>query len=140
MTEMSEISRMQKKSPSLRVLIVDDEPLIRWSLSETLSECGYQVVESADGRSAREAVCSASHAFDVVLLDYRLPDSEDLSLLAFIRQLSPETQVILMTAYGSPEVVRGALDLGVYRVVNKPFEMDDLAALVAEADAARRTH
>jgi two-component system, NtrC family, response regulator AtoC len=128
---------MVKNSPTLKVLVVDDEPLIRWSLTETLSDRGYQVVESGDARSARSAVRDASRGFDVVLLDFRLPDSEDLSLLASLRQSSPASQIILMTAFGTPEVVRGALDLGAYKVVNKPFEMHDLANLVAEAGASR---
>ena len=124
---------MAKKFPSLRVLVVDDEPLIRWSLAETLNDCGYQVVESGDARSARSAIREASPEFDVVLFDYRLPDSEDLGLLASIRSTSPHAQVILMTAFGTPEVVRGAMDLGAYKVVNKPFEMHDVADLVARA-------
>jgi DNA-binding NtrC family response regulator len=131
---------MPKKSPSLKVLVVDDEPLMRWSVAETLSDCGHEVVETGDGRGARQAVGDASNEFDVVLLDFRLPDSEDLSLLASIRRLSPHAQVILMTAFGTPEVVRGALDLGAYRVVSKPFEMNTVADLVAQAAAARMTH
>jgi len=128
---------MVKNSPALRVLVVDDEPLIRWSLAETLIDQGYQVVESGDAKSARNAVRDASRGFDVVLLDFRLPDSEDLGLLASLRKASPASQIILMTAFGTHEVVRGALDLGAYRVVSKPFEMQDLAHLVAEAGASR---
>jgi DNA-binding NtrC family response regulator len=135
--EPSEISPAAKNSPSLKVLVVDDEALIRWSLAETLSDRGYEVFESADARSARCAVGEDARRFDVILLDFRLPDSEDLSLLASLRQSSPESQIILMTAFGAPEVVRGALDLGAYRVVSKPFEMHDLANLVAEAGASR---
>jgi two-component system, NtrC family, response regulator AtoC len=128
---------MSQKTPALRVLVVDDEPLIRWSLTETLTDRGYQVVESGDARSARSAVRDASRGFDVVLLDFRLPDSEDLGLLASLRQATPASQIILMTAFGTPEVVRGALDLGAYKVVSKPFEMNDLATLVAEAGGSR---
>jgi two-component system response regulator HydG len=133
-----DFSHIVKKPPALRVLVVDDEPLIRWSLTETLNDCGHQVVETGDGRGARGAMRDASRHFDVVLLDYRLPDSEDLSLLASIRQLSPQTQVILMTAYGTPEVVRGALDLGAFRVISKPIEMHDVAGLIAQAHNAGR--
>jgi DNA-binding NtrC family response regulator len=135
-----DISQMPKKSPSLKVLVVDDEPLMRWSVSETLTDYGYQVVETGDGRGARKAVGDASGEFDVVLLDFRLPDSTDLSLLASIRRMAPHAQVILMTAFGTPEVVRGALDLGAFRVVSKPFEMEAVADLVAQAYAARTTH
>ena len=131
---------MPKKSPTLKVLVVDDEPLLLWSVAETLTNYGYEVVETGDGHSARKALDDASHEFDVVLLDFRLPDSNDLSLLASIRRMSPRTQVIVMTAFGTPEVVRGALDLGAFRVVSKPFEMDAVADLVAQAYAARITH
>jgi DNA-binding NtrC family response regulator len=124
-----------KKSAAARVLIVDDEPLIRWSISETLAEGGYDVVEKGDAQSARLAV-GTGEPFDVVLLDYRLPDSDDLSLLSSIRKMSPAAQVILMTAFGRPEVVRGALDLGAYRVIGKPFEMEAIADLVCQARAA----
>lgn len=118
-----------------RVLIVDDEPLIRWSISETLTEGGYDIVEQGDAKGARLAV-GTGQPFDVVLLDYRLPDSDDLSLLASIRQMSPAARVILMTAFGRPEVVRGALDLGAYRVISKPFEMQAIADLVRQARSA----
>ena len=77
--ETSELFPTEKKSPALRVLIVDDEPLIRWSLAETLAECGYEVAETGDGRGATRLLQDAPRQFDVVLLDYRLPDSEDLS-------------------------------------------------------------
>jgi DNA-binding NtrC family response regulator len=134
--EVRDFPRMTvKNSAALRVLVVDDEPLIRWSLSETLAERGYEVVETGDASGARTAV-GDDEPFDVVLLDYRLPDSDDLQLLASIRTRSPVAQVILMTAFGRPEVVRGALDLGAYRVINKAFEMQAIADLVAEAHAA----
>ena len=121
-----------------RVLIVDDEPLIRWSVSETLADHGCEVVETGDARGARLAV-GDDQPFDVVLLDYRLPDSDDLSLLASIRRATPTAQVILMTAFSRPEMIRGALELGAYRVIGKPFEMQTIADLVAQAHAAGST-
>ena len=120
------------------MLVVDDEPLIRWSLVETLEARGHTVTEAADAASARRAIASAEGPPDVVLLDYRLPDSNDLGLLRTIRQDAPRSQVILMTAHGTPEIAKGALDLGAYRVISKPFSVDDLASLVVEADAVAR--
>jgi DNA-binding NtrC family response regulator len=116
-----------------RVLVVDDEPLIRWSVSEALSDHGFQVVESGDAQGARNAVRDAARAFDVVVLDLRLPDSADLSLLRSLRTMAPDAQLILMTAYGTPEVVQDALQSGAFRVISKPFEIEELARLVAEA-------
>ena len=130
-------SHMSKNSPSLRVLVVDDEPLIRWSLSETLSGSGHTVIEACDGETAVRVLSDGQPPVDVVVLDYRLPDSNDLTLLATLRRLAPQAQIIMMTAFGTAEVVNGALGLGAYRVVPKPFEMHDMAALVVEAHAAR---
>ena len=135
--ELRDFSRMEKKFSAFRVLVVDDEPLIRWSLAETLLDCGYEVTEAVDGQTALQVLTNAPTPVDVVVLDYRLPDSNDLELLSAVRRISPRSQVILMTAFGSPEVVSGAQQLGVYRVVHKPFEMHDLAALVQQAHASR---
>ena len=128
---------MPKSAPGLRILIVDDEALIRWSLFETLSGCGHVVVEAGDAVSALQAVTAAAVPFDVVLLDFRLPDSNDLALLSRLRRLAPATRIVLMTAYGTPEILQGALDLGAYRVITKPFEMNDVAPLVRQAHASR---
>ena len=120
-----------------RILVVDDELLIRWSLGEALTAAGYAVVEGRDAAEARQALRDQDHKPDLVVLDYRLPDSNDLGLLTTIRNEAPTVPVFLMTAYGTAEVVKGALDLGAYRVVSKPFEVHDMASLVTEALAAR---
>jgi two-component system response regulator (stage 0 sporulation protein F) len=125
-----------QKSAVVRVLVVDDEALIRWSLVQTLDDGGHETAEADNAVSAIKAVLSAPRPFDVVLLDLRLPDAKDLELLSTLRRLSPSTQIILMTAYGTPEVVQGAIDLGAFRVVGKPLEMSDVSALVACASAA----
>ena len=130
--KMRNISTMTKISPS-RVLAVDDEALIRWSLAETLGERGYDVTEAGDGRMALAAIEEARDPFDVVLLDYRLPDSADLRLLERVRQLAPTARVIMITAHNSPELAQGAAALGAYSVVSKPFEVESLAALVNQA-------
>ena len=125
-----------KNSPHLRVLIVDDEPLIRWSLAETLTDSGHSVIEAGDGEGAVHLLTDGDQPIDVILLDYRLPDSNDLNLLATIRCIAPTAAVIMMTAFGTPEVAAGAQQLGAYRIVPKPFEVHDMADLVLEAHAA----
>src|SRR5688572_11428571 len=100
-SDMRNIPLMVKKSaPS--VLVVDDEALIRWSLAEMLGERGYTVTEAGDARMALAAIENAEEPFDVVLLDYRLPDSADLRLLEKVRHLAPSSQVIMITAHNSP--------------------------------------
>jgi two-component system, NtrC family, nitrogen regulation response regulator NtrX len=134
-TEVGNISTMLKKSAP-RVLVVDDEALIRWSLSEMLVERGYSVTEAGDARMALAAIQQAPEPFDVVLLDYRLPDSADLRLLETVRRMAPTSQVIMITAHNSPELALGATALGAYRVISKPFEVESLAALVNQARIA----
>ena len=120
----------------LRVLIVEDEPLIRWSIAETLTLRGHTVLEAGDAESAVQTLTDEEEPVDVVLLDYRLPDSSDLGLLAEIRRLVPRSAVVLMTAFGTPEVTSGALDLGAYGVLNKPFDMSAIEPLILQARAA----
>ena len=134
---MREFPHMAENFPGLRVLVVEDELLIRWSIAETLAHAGHTVIEAEDGVSAVQALMAPAAPFDAVFLDYRLPDSDNLSLLANIRRLSPHSPVILMTAYGTPEIIKSALDLGVYQVMNKPFEMQDLEALLLKACGSR---
>jgi CheY-like chemotaxis protein len=116
-----------------RVLVVDGDPLLRWSVSETLTSCGCRVVEACDGQSAIEAVSDRSRPIDVVLLDVRLSIADDLRVLAGIRSLSPTTPVIVMTAYGCPDTTAAAVELGAAAVIDKPFEIADLPSFVQSA-------
>ena len=127
------MSALATGKSTLHVLVVDDEPLIRWSVSEVLAESGHTVSEASDGASALELLAGGARLFDVIVLDYRLPDSNDLQLLETVRGLAPDSTIIMMTAFGTPEMVAGALKLGAFRVVPKPFDVHDMARLVAEA-------
>jgi CheY-like chemotaxis protein len=115
-------------------LVVDDELLIRWSVSETLASLGLDVEQATDGASALAAIAGATAPFDVVVLDLRLPDVDDLALVRRIRELLPSAGVVLMTAFATPEIISGAQALGVRAVLNKPFELEDLARLVSAGD------
>jgi CheY-like chemotaxis protein len=130
------ISPAAEKFPR-HVLVVDDEPLIRWSVTESLSDLGLVVEAASDATSALRTVTNAALPFDVVVLDLRLPDMDDLSLLGTLRQLMPAASIILMTAFGTPELLADAKAMGA-SVLNKPFELDELTRLVLgpEADAA----
>ena len=131
--QLRDFSPGPQKTPMVRVLVVDDEPLIRWSVTQTLMDTGCSVIEAADGRGTIQALEDATTPIDVVLLDYRLPDSNNLQLLAKIRAMSPRSRVVLMTAYGTPEVAAEALRLGAVCFVNKPLEMQEVANLVSRA-------
>ena len=121
---------------SLRVLIVEDEPLIRWAVAETLTEARHTVLEAPDAATALR-VLNTSDPIDVVLLDFRLPDSDDLSLVERIRRQTTSSAIVMMTAYGTSQMTADAKKLGVYEVIAKPFDVGALAGLLAEAHKSK---
>jgi DNA-binding NtrC family response regulator len=113
-----------------RVLVVDDEPLIRWSLRDRLTAEGYQVLEA---ETAAEALAKQDDDVDLVLLDYRLPDADGLSVLQRIKATHPDTLVIVLTALASVETAVAAMKHGAYHYANKPFNLDEIVLLVEKA-------
>ena len=124
------------EAPRPRVLVVDDEPLIRWSIADALIENGYAVVEAGTGRAAIQETSVLSDRFNVIVLDLRLPDTDSLSLLTRLHELSPRARIIMMTAHGTEDVAEEAHARGAFGFVNKPFEMSAMASLVNEASRA----
>src|SRR5687767_11238849 len=112
------------------LLVVDDEELVRWSLRERFRREGYTVVEAPTAASALEQVTGG---IDLVLLDYRLPDGDGLTVLRRIKELAPDTPVILMSAFSTVENAVEAMKYGAYHYLNKPFNLDDVAIMVEKA-------
>ena len=121
----------------LRVLVVEEEALLRWSVTHALRAGPHTVIEAADAQSALRLLRRAGPPIDVVLLDYRLRDSQDLRVLSEVRQTSPRSAVVMMTAFDAPEIVAEAMALGAYAVLGKPFEIDRLEPLLLRAHVAR---
>lgn len=121
---------------SLAVLVVDDEPLIRWSVRQGFIERGHRVEEAASAAEAIARVSNGADTFDVVILDLRLPDCDDLSLLDDVRRRSPASHIVMMTAYADDTVRSTAQDHGALAVISKPFQVRALVSL-AESSVRR---
>jgi DNA-binding NtrC family response regulator len=127
-----EIRTRSEKFPT-RVLVVDDEPLIRWAASSTLVDAGFVVVEASDVAGARQLL--GREELDLALLDFRLPDGDGVALMHEIQRAHPQCRFIMMTAFRTPELTAHAATQHV-PVLDKPFGMPDLVGLVDEVMAA----
>jgi DNA-binding NtrC family response regulator len=119
-----------------RILIVDDEPLIRWSLHQRLAEVGHVILEAPDAPEALRAV-REGHP-DLVLLDYKLPTADGLSVLEEIHRTQPALPVIMVTAMTGSEIIVRAMKLGAVDYLTKPLVMDELALVIRRALESRR--
>src|SRR5438477_7672039 len=117
-------------SPNPTVLLLDHKQLTRWSPTNRLNDQGYRVLEAA---TAADALKRCREGVDLVLLDYRLPDSDGLAVLKQIKEIDQDTLVILLTAYSSVDTAVEAMKHGAYHYANKPFDVDEIAMLVEKA-------
>jgi DNA-binding NtrC family response regulator len=118
-----------------RILVVDDEPLKRITLQIELSEHGYEVYEAADAQAA--ARIFEARPIDVMVSDIRMPGMNGLDLLTHFKQVRPEGDVILMTAYATVETAVLAIKRGAYDYLTKPFTTQDLLAKLDRLFASR---
>ncbi|HET9706065.1 MAG TPA: sigma-54 dependent transcriptional regulator [Vicinamibacterales bacterium] len=117
--------------PSATVLVVDDEPLIRWSLVNRLKDEGYRTLEAGTGA---EAVSQhRDSGADLVLLDFALPDSNGLTVLKQIKEADPDSLVIMLTAHTGVATAVEAMKHGAFHYANKPFDLDEVMMLVEKA-------
>jgi DNA-binding NtrC family response regulator len=112
----------------VRVLVVDDEPLIRETLGEYLTQEGFTVTSCGDGTSALAK--AAAEPFDVALCDIQLPDMEGLALLGRLRTLNPHLGVLLITAYATVESAVEAFQRGALDYLMKPILLDEVVAKI----------
>ena len=116
---------------SERILVVDDEKLIRWSLRENLERAGYQAIEAEDGHQALEVL--EREGVDLLLLDIRMPGKDGLQVLEHVIANHPETPTILMTAYSSVQGAVEAMKRGAHDYLVKPFNQEEVLVVVRKA-------
>ena len=114
-----------------RILIAEDETVLRESLAELLTDEGYEVVQAPDGKAAYKAVLE--RPVDLVLSDVRMPEMDGMQLLAELHKLAPETPVIMLTAYGTVESAVAAMRLGARDYLLKPVQFDDVLLKIGRA-------
>jgi DNA-binding NtrC family response regulator len=112
---------------------VDDEALVRWSLTETFAKAGYEVLEAGTSRAARAALHDPAHPISAIVLDLKLPDGQGLDVLEEARLTNQFCPVVVITAYGSTEAVDRAITLGAVAIIPKPFDLDQLLDVVKRA-------
>jgi len=118
------------------ILIVDDEEIIRESLTFILAKEGYRVREAPNGRVALDII--REDGIDLVLTDLEMPEMKGIELLENVSKVSPETLVVIITAYGSIETAISALRQGAVDYILKPVEFDELLVKVKRLLSSRR--
>ncbi|MBI5942922.1 MAG: response regulator transcription factor [Chloroflexi bacterium] len=113
------------------ILVVDDEPVARQSLSDILKLEGFAVTSAANGQAAVEYV--RTHPVDVMIVDLRMPGMDGLEVVQVLNQLSPDTEVILLTAFGSTETAIQALRLRIHDYLLKPSSPAQVISSVKKA-------
>ncbi|MGE5599723.1 MAG: response regulator [Bacteroidota bacterium] len=111
-----------------RILVVDDENSIRALLTQCLDEAGYIVVSAVDGEHALKK--AEEEAFDLVLLDMKLPGLDGLQVLRKLRSIKPGQLVVIITAHGTIETAVEAMKQGATDYLQKPFTPDEIRAIV----------
>ena len=116
---------MKKKS---NILIIEDEPLMRISISDALKHEGYQVTETSSGNEGLRLVQGG--IYDAVITDLRLPEVDGMEILKASKRSSPSTQVIMITAYATVHTAIEAIKGGAYDYLTKPFSMEELLLML----------
>lgn len=125
--ERDEIRTVQTKKKT--ILVIDDQSDMGWIMSRILNEQGHKVIISRSGKEGLRKLTERKD-FDLVFLDIKLPDLNGLDVLEQIKKTCPYTKVIIITAFGSPEVKQKALVCGASAFLDKPIQIDEMTRLV----------
>jgi CheY-like chemotaxis protein len=121
---------------TIRVMVVDDEPIVGHRLRAALERSGFVVEVFENGAAAAARI--AAWAPDVLVTDVRMPGLDGLALIDRVRQLGLATKVVLITAFATPELARDAIGRGASECIAKPFRIAELRSAVERAAARAR--
>ncbi len=114
-----------------RVLVVDDDDILRHIIKDTVAEAGAETETALDGLDAAEKL--EASRFDIVISDLNMPRMDGMELLRHIRENSPKILVIIVTGFAALETAIEAIKLGAYDYIQKPFKMEELGVVVRNA-------
>ena len=127
---------MNEPDQKSKILLIEDDPDGRQAVNDALLDSGYDVLAAESGQQGLEFF--SKQAFDVVLSDIKLPDTDGIQVLKQIRQADPDMPVLLMTAYGTIQAAVEALKAGAYDYILKPLDLADLQSKIGRAIETRR--
>lgn len=119
------------KNPKGRILVIEDEKSMREVLRILLEEESYEVITASDGDKGIESI--NSDIFDLVITDIKMPKADGFEILRKVREISPDTIVIMITAFGTTESAIEAMKQGAYDYIHKPFKIDEIRLIVRKA-------
>jgi DNA-binding NtrC family response regulator len=119
-----------------KILVIDDESIVRTSCSRSLTPEGYEVKLSQNGADAMKML--EEESFDLVLTDLKMPDIDGIEVLKMIKQRWPQTEVIVVTGYQTVDTAVKSIKLGAFDYLEKPFTPDSLIAAVNNAMANKK--
>ncbi len=124
------IHKLEGSRVAKKILVVDDQYGIRVLLNEILQKDGYQMFQAANGVQALKIV--EDEVPDLVLLDMKIPGMDGLEILKRIKEIKPNVDVMMMTAYGELNMINEALNLGAINHFAKPFDIDDVRNVIKD--------
>ncbi|MEW6002442.1 MAG: sigma-54 dependent transcriptional regulator [Nitrospirota bacterium] len=128
--------RKQMENHKGKILIVEDEKNMREVLKILLEGENYEVMSASDGLEGLSYI--KNDIFDLVITDIKMPKVDGFELLKKVKEISPDTLVIMITAFGTTEIAIEAMKLGAYDYINKPFKIDEIRLIVKKAIEKKR--
>ncbi|MCB0338799.1 MAG: response regulator [Bdellovibrionales bacterium] len=115
---------------AIRVLMIDDEPSVLFALKLLMEALGYEVTTADSGADGLEILSTATESFDYVLCDLKMPNLNGLEVLSRVREISPSTPFVLMSAHATQGEIQQAQALGISGFLGKPFTPDEIKKLI----------
>jgi diguanylate cyclase (GGDEF)-like protein len=127
---------LMKVDGHVRILVVDDEEMLRDMLFDMLSNTGYKVKTAKDGQEAISQI--EKEPFEIVITDLKMPGMSGIELLHHVHKINPDICIVITTAYGTVESAVSAMKLGAYDYICKPFELAEMKVVIERAVERQR--